>query len=239
MNELDTNYAPYAPVRSVLDVLKRRRDRGLPSPVTQETLVTIGIPAGNSPRTVQALRFLKLIDDEGNHTESMSKISRANSDEYAQVLAEIIRAAYHAVFTIVDPAKDGNVAVQDAFRQFIPQAQRDRMVTLFYGLCQEAELVPKQVRERKQTGRRRASAGRRPTPSTDQEHHEEETTPANETPRIDGPHLDYRLVSALMQQLPPDGKWTEQRRGRWIQAVTAAIDLVIEVIDENSEATSD
>ena len=40
---------------------------------------------------------------------------------------------------------------------------------------------------------------------------------------------DYRVISALMQQLPINGKWSQSKRDRWIQAVTAAADFLTEV----------
>ena len=84
-------------------LLSRRRERGLPSPVNQEALESIGIPAGNAPRTLQALRFLYLLDAEGQQTSNMDRLARATSSEYQQVLVEVIQSAYPPVFAIVDP----------------------------------------------------------------------------------------------------------------------------------------
>ncbi len=57
------------------------------------------------------------------------------------MLAEILKAAYADIFRIVDPATATSVQLTDAFRGYQPQKQRDRMVTLFVGLCKEAGLV--------------------------------------------------------------------------------------------------
>lgn len=43
---------------------------------------------------------------------------------------------------------------------------------------------------------------------------------------------DYHLASVLIQQLPADGKWTKTRRAPWIQAMTSAVDLLVEVVPE-------
>jgi ABC-type sulfate transport system substrate-binding protein len=44
---------------------------------------------------------------------------------------------------------------------------------------------------------------------------------------------DYRLLAALMQQLPKDGKWSKARRDRWIQAISASVDLLVEITVED------
>jgi len=226
--------APYAPVRNVLAVITRLRERGLPDRLGIQELTSIGIPAGNASRTLAALRFLGLLDNEGQRNPIFERLRRATSEEYPAVLAEILRSAYAPIFTIVDPAQDDEGAVQDAFRQYEPQAQRARMVTLFVNLCREAGLFPEGPLERttprqraQVVGRRRAplSAPRRQGPSTPTQ--QEETPPAD----FSGP--DYRLVAALMQQLPKDGKWTRERRDRWVQALSASVDLLVEVTDKD------
>ena len=40
---------------------------------------------------------------------------------------------------------------------------------------------------------------------------------------------DYRLINALLQQLPHAGTWTKLRRDLWLQAVAASVDLVVEI----------
>jgi hypothetical protein len=43
-------------------------------------------------------------------------------------------------------------------------------------------------------------------------------------------HPDYGLLNGLLKQLPPDGKWTKARRDKWIQAMTASVDLLVDVV---------
>jgi hypothetical protein len=93
------------------------------------------------------VKFLGLVDSRGGLTEAAERIRRASTEEYPGLLAEIIRAAYGPVFTVVDPAQDSEVKVADAFRQYDPAGQREKMVTLFLGLCEEAEIVQKSERQ--------------------------------------------------------------------------------------------
>lgn len=144
----DNLSGPYAPGNNVLAVIRRRRERGLVFPITGQVLGAVGIPEGNQPRTLAALRFLGLVDEEGNSTGLFDRINDARTEEYPQVLGEIIRGAYNPVFTMVDPSQDGDIALYDAFRQYHPEAQRQRMVALFRALCEEAEIIERGPRPR-------------------------------------------------------------------------------------------
>ena len=55
--------APYAPTASIIDVMTRNRERGLPTPVNAETLGRIGVPDSLSSRVLYALISLDLIDE--------------------------------------------------------------------------------------------------------------------------------------------------------------------------------
>ncbi len=63
--ETTTQDAPYAYPNAVLGLIQRYRDRVLPEPVTPTALRAFGISPGNASRTLQALRFLGLIDHAG------------------------------------------------------------------------------------------------------------------------------------------------------------------------------
>ena len=225
--------APYAPVDNVIGVIRRLRERGLPDTLTLGVLQSVGIPSGNAPRTLAALRFLGLVDDEGQWTEQMGRLARTTSDQYQSVLANIVRGAYEPIFAILDPDEDGVIALHDAFRQYEPQAQRARMITLFLGLCREAGIVAGGPPERFRRTRpqRQQGPGARPripapgggTPDQNDDGEALPTSPAG---------TDYRLLSALVQRLPKDGSWTQAQRDRWLQAMTANVDLIVTVADE-------
>ncbi len=133
--------APYAPLGNLLTVIRRLRERGVPIPVTKEALTVLGIPEGNAPRTLQSLKLLGLVAEDGDLTPAAERLRRASTEEYPETLAEVIREAYAPVFAVVDPATDTEVRISDAFRQFDPATQRGRMVTLFLGLCTEAGIA--------------------------------------------------------------------------------------------------
>ena len=225
---LPENFAPYASSRAVLGVIRRFRERGLPDPVTAEALEQVGVPHTMAPWALVALRFLGLVDEGGNRTEAFERLRRANSEEYPETLGEIVRKAYLPVFTVVDPAEDGDIAIGDAFRRYDPMKQRDRMVRLFMGLSTEAGIVAARTQRQRSTQPRRQAPT--PAPSTPQQ------TPRPEQHEQDGDDAtDYRLISAIIQQIPKGGKWTSGRRERWMLAMASAVDLLIATVEEESE----
>lgn len=229
--------APYAPIGCVLTVIKRFRERGLPDPLTLKEITRVGVSEGNASRTLQALRFLNLVDEEGYRTQAFERLGRVPTNEYANVLGEIIKEAYSDVFAIVDPAEATDIEINDAFRYYHPQAQRRRMVTLFRNLCQESELVaggPPKTRKRARTSldsrpwvKSRSAALRNPLVETLQ--------PLRSTDVLNGNTTkpEYALLQGLLQQLPSSKKWTREKRDRWLQAFTANIDLLIDIEPES------
>lgn len=226
--------APYAPFGCVIAVIRRLRERGLPETLTMQEITRVGVSEGNASRTLQALKFLKLVDEEGHRTQTFDRLGRVPTSEYAEVFGEIIKEAYRDVFTIVDPAEATDVEINDAFRYYQPQAQRGRMVTLFRGLCQEVGLVaggPPETRKRtravmavKPSMASHSVTLRKPQIETSHTLEITETLNGNST----GVGSEYALLQGLLQQLPSNKKWTQERRDRWLQAFTASVDLLID-----------
>ena len=230
----NTRFAPYASSSAVLDVLNRLRDVGLPNPVTLEGLASVGVPTSMASLTMRALKFLGLIDDEGQHQRRLQDLRLANALDYPVVLSEVVQSAYPEVFEIVDPAKHGFDEVANAFRPYVPQKQRDKMVRLFLGLCEEASLAPEQPK------RRSRSRGPKPRPRIPDEQardphvqHIAAITPQSSTQS----NSTKTLMKSFVAELPDNGKWTSGHRDKWLAAVTSAVDLMISVSDDQSGVT--
>ena len=238
----EQNFAPYAPAKAVLGVIQKYRDRGLPAPLTPGVLEQVGVPASMAARTLQALRFLGLIDEGGNRLPSFDNLQRAKTDEYPGQLAEIIRAAYLPVFTIVDPAVDSDTAIADAFRGYEPRAQRDKMIALFRGLCMEASIMGPRPRAVGGAPKRQVGGALSARSRTSSPKRTEARRADVDEPRGDDGAIDTRVLTALIQQLPKERRWTTVRRQRWFAMFESAVDFVVEVDDAPpapKEATAD
>jgi hypothetical protein len=247
--------APYAPAENVLAVIRRFREKGLPEVLNAQELVRLSVAEGNATRVLRALRFLGLLDIDGRRTSIFDRLARASTMEYPQLLGEILREAYKEVFIIVDPAATTTTELDDAFRNYEPQAQRDRMVRLFLGLCREANLAPggplepgHRVRTRK-NGKSAASPSHQPTRLTASkykvENHEIEglgastgakvpsAFPWDEPARVQNTLGEgYVLLTGLLRQIPPERQWSRTHREQWLKVFTAMLDLMIEVVDQ-------
>jgi hypothetical protein len=157
---------PYAAPTSILEIVSRRRHRGLPNPINADVLGRASIPPSLIPRTLQALQTLDLIDEEGNPTPTFEAIRKAPEAEYKRSLEDWLKGAYAEVFAFVDPATDDEVRIRDAFRSYNPAGQQDRMVTLFQGLCVAAGLAPDKPSSPRNTPRPAAQPRPRAVPAS-------------------------------------------------------------------------
>lgn len=255
--------APYARVGPVINTLERIRNQGLPDLITPATLQKVGLVAKLGYQTTGALAFLGLIAPNGKPTDAYHGLRRARAQEYQGVLAEIIRNAYHPVFAEVDPAQADTVAIADAFRRYEPQAQRDRMVYLFLGLCRAAGLAPQEQPRPAATGQRlppatgrgakagngKAGSGKPaggqaqkdeslppPPPTGDQTPPAAPPTGNTAAPATEtGGDEPYPLIIGLVHRLPKDGKWNQARHDAWVRAVLSLLDVLIEIEPDQTE----
>jgi hypothetical protein len=234
--------APYAPAATVIKLIRQHRDRGLPEPLTPSALGRFGISEGNARRILHALRCLGLIDEQGACTEKFGRLRRASTEEYPDLLSELIKVTYHDIFETVDPVTASDIALNDAFRHHQPLSQRSRMVMLFTGLCREAGILAGTRVERQPATKR---AGRPPTRKVVVEQ-PSKTPLAEHTPPVvsvippavesAGSSLligvaaepaNHHLIRGLLGKLPANGRWTKEVRERWMSLCQMVFDSVI------------
>ena len=182
--------------------------------------------------------MLDLIDDDGNPMPEFVSIQRATEDEFKDRLAAAIRAAYAEVFRYVDPATDSRERVRDAFRGYVPQGQQGRMVLLFLGLCEFADIVPEGqhvVRKRTRAKPKGAALVKAP--------------PARTTAEVPAPTVDvvdfapaqpsteqHPFIVGLLESLPAVGStWSDAKREDWLSAARAVFNMLYERPPDDSE----
>src|SRR5579883_1332607 len=117
---LPEDFMPYGPAAVILAIIRRCRERGLPSQITPQELSKLGVADGNIGRVAQTLRFLDLIDEQYNRTQKTYDIEKAQTEKYPEVIAQIIKEAYHSIFEYIDPAVDTDIAIADQFKHYKP-----------------------------------------------------------------------------------------------------------------------
>ncbi|MGH8915851.1 MAG: DUF5343 domain-containing protein [Acidimicrobiia bacterium] len=210
--------APYAPPSTVLEVIDRYRNFSMATPVDLDVIQLAGVAESLAPRTLQALRLLDLIDDQGNPEQVFNELRETANADLPGRLAEHLRQVYQEVFAFVDPKADPIDRVEDAFRSFHPHGQRARMVTLFMGLCERAGLADEAVAPR--------------APS--------KVAPKPVAPRSSRPPAEITqdepippALTGLLHQLPAAGSaWSRDRRDSFMRLFGAVLDFVYEIEDD-------
>ena len=218
---------PYAPPATVISVVNGYRERGWPTPITTDVLTRGGVSDSLAPRTLQALKLLDLVDADGQPTDALDRLAKAPSSDFAGELAELVKGAYSEVFSFVDPSQDSAERVRDAFRSYTPRGQQGRMVTLFLGLCELAEIIPPQSGKRKSTNKTSRTA----TPRASKTPKATKTPPSSGAPRemetLPSPTGQHPLIRGLIQSLPtPGSAWSHESREAWVRAALANFELV-------------
>ena len=236
------NPAPYAPTSAILEIIKRYRDRGLPTPINAEVLGRAGIASSLISRTLQALETLDLIDDKGLAKPTLEGLRRAAEGEFKQRLAEWLNGAYADVLNFVDPATADTTAIRDAFRSYNPVGQQSRMVTLFEGLYAAAGIGPNA--DKKQPISRPATRSAQPH----QGRPRSTTTPV----ALEGGSANNRKNTFLHAgEVPPPlagllasvpfarGGWTKEERERFVTTFAAVLDYCLPVVEASEQPTKE
>ena len=208
--------APYAPTDAVLAVIDAYRSKHPHTPFTVENIQPMGVAPSLAPRTFQAIKVLELVDGEGNPTPALDGLKEASSAEFPARLAEVVRGAYAEVFAYKDPAQDSPEEVAEFFRFYRPASMQARMVRIFYGLCQAAEIIEsapaiensgKASTRRAPTSKAKAAA-KASTPKTSQP---DLPKPPPIVPSTQKPDL----MAALWAELPAKGEKMSAEDAEW------------------------
>lgn len=73
----------------------------LPPTISADTLKKLGLAPNNESYLISILRFLGIIDAEGNRTDQAAKVLSKHSDkDFQEAFAELVKAAYSDLFQV-------------------------------------------------------------------------------------------------------------------------------------------
>ncbi len=210
--------------------------------VDLDVLTRAGVPETLAPRTLQALKALDLIADDGKLTDTFEGLRLASEADYQQRMGDWLRNAYGDVLTYVEPETATEVQLRDAFRTYKPTGQQTRMVSLFQALFAAAGLAPERQR---QAPKRTATAngGAKPKPPV--------ARAAAVSPIGHAPHRPPAIqqltpydglppaLAGLLASLPADKRWTQAQRDKFMAAFPVMLDYAFEIVPEAAVASAD
>lgn len=215
---------PYTSPKVIIDLILRHRDRGLPQPVDAAILARAGVSDSLIPRTLQALNALDLVAEDGRITEVFDSLRLAPQGEFQERVGDWLNAAYADVLQFADPSSDDDTKVRDAFRNYKPVGQQDRMVTLFLRLYEFAGITLPQA----------IKAPSRPRSQAVQDKPRiREVTRTSSPPRQRTTHTGDipPPIAGLLARLPAEGEgWTKERRDGLVAAFEAVIDFCFPIV---------
>jgi hypothetical protein len=225
--------APYAPASVIIGLIARHRAKGLPAPITIETLQRASVSDSLAPRTLQALQILDLIDDAGGPTDTFEQLRLSPEDGFKTALSEWLKGTYADAFAYIDPETATETQVRDVFRHYKPVGQQDRMVSLFLGLCEAAGLAPERKRKTPQrpTGQRGSLQSKMRSllnPEQPQKVRVPVQAPDPTPTRTTRGHVSALppALSGLLASLPPSGEtWGKTERDRFVATFQAVLDF--------------
>lgn len=237
--------APYAPASAILDLIERHRNKGLPAMVDADVLARAGVSDSLIPRTLQALKTLDLLTEDGRPSEVFEGIRLAPTAEYQQRLSEWLNTAYADALSFVDPATDDEVAMRDAFRKYIPTGQQGRMVSLFMGLFTAAGVMPQRSKASppKRNAQANASAKSKPGLTNSQRAAVRplggQRQPQHETRAPSFAGSVPPALAGLLASLPANGQWTQVQRDKFMAAFPVMLDFAFEIVPEAALVSAD
>lgn len=84
----------------LIQVIQQLR-KAFPSTITADTLKKLGIAPNNETYVINTLKFIKVIDDDGNKIkEAASVFSKHDDSEFAQEFGKFVSSAYSELFSL-------------------------------------------------------------------------------------------------------------------------------------------
>jgi hypothetical protein len=218
----------------VIELIQRHRSRGLPSPVDADVLARAGISPSLIPRTLQSMIGLDLITEKGELTPLFEGIRKAPEAEYKQHVLQWLNTTYADVLAFADPATDDETKIRDAFRQYKPYGQQERMVTLFLKLYAHAGVATKPAINPPPRTRPVAA---KPKPAAQRQDHADKLDR-----RHAGGHpipgVPPALAGMLLGLPSEEAGWSQDQRDKFHAAFGAMLDFCFPIVEAKGPPAS-
>jgi len=205
----------------------------------------------NQRLTMNAFKYLRLVDDEGKPEESLETliISTApnKQSEYQENLKSVLRTGYPFLFDgtgAFDLAKSTPNQLSEKFRATGVTGETVRKCETFFLIAaEEAGLkISPHIKADRKRGRRKGATPAKPKGNKKNEHEkpkkDEGTTPnGEELDSLSDQFLSgkFGLLHKLqIEELPQNGVWNENQRQDYIAAYQAVLDLLVKIVDEDN-----
>lgn len=235
--------APYAPATVILDLIDRYRNRGLPSPIDSSVLARAGVSESLVNRTLQALTLLDLVDAEGKPSQALEGMRLAPEAEYRKRMGEWLCSAYADALQFIDPATSDETAVRDAFRNYKPVGQQDRMVSLFTGLFRAAGIAPEKPAQAPRKVQASIARVRSAAPVRSISARPAQAPfarPRQSTPAGHSGGSSHPALAGILASLPdPQVGWSKTERDRFLAAFSAVLDFAIPLVERAAARQDD
>ncbi len=205
-------------------MINKGRQGSLGASVDPDLLIRIGVPDSLAKRTLNALRSLGLIDDDGALSDSFRALIEARPGDYQSQLAEFLRGAYAEIFGIIDPATATPEQLRNAFWGYEPRGQIDNMVRLFLGLCDEAGLRPDRPKVERTVGRRVRKPRTTGSGTSREAEQLTEHPPAPSPAPPPSQEIDPAILQWIKRMPSPLKPWPKADKDRWFAALRAMAD---------------
>ena len=225
--------APYASSKSLIGLIEGYRNKGYATPFNHAVLAKAGVEDSLIARTMQSLKLLDLINDDGTPTEQFEALKLARGDdEFKKRLASWLTSVYAPILSYWSPGTDPLDDLAQAFRGYKPEGQRLRMVALMSALFKYAGIIEETTSTAKvaKVGKR-ASAKKPPSSSPNPTRRPRPRTPPNagELPPS---------VAGLLSELPRGRVWTTSERDDWLATLEILLNRAYKV-DDSPRSTFD
>lgn len=164
---------PYSPAGSgaLVQTITQLR-KSLPAQISADTLKKLGIAPNNESYIINILRFIGVIDEEGNRTTKATSVFSKHEDaDFQKGFAELVEAAYPELFqlhikdawTLPAPKLISFFRSTDKTSEIVGQRQANTFQTLA-GLSGRGELPPVKAATAAGQPKKKASASKKTTP---------------------------------------------------------------------------